>query len=675
MSSDNSEPDELDDVDPAGVVEQYEQQLDDLLAEVEEPTPEDTGTSLSLPGLELNRRNFMKAGAATGAMAGLAGCSGNLMSSGNSNDSSSNSTESAGGHIVPPGEKDEYYGFWSGGHSGEVRVVGVPSMRTIRRIPVFQKDGAVGYGHDEKTKQVLEEGGDISGVAGHEWGDAHHPILSETDGDYDGKYLWINDKGAGRMARINLKYFETDAITDIPNMQACHGTAVQSPDTKYVYGVGEFRTPVPNDGKNVDDTDKHWSVFTALDPDSMAVQWQVRVSGNLDNADSGKNGEWVFATGYNKEEALEMKGMTHDDRDDLKALNVPAIEAAVEAGNYDEVNGVKVLDGRKGSSLNSGSDPIVRYVPTPKSPHGCDVEPEGRYVTASGKLSPTVTIVDIEKLSEVDDPADAVVGQPKVGLGPLHTTWDGRGNAYTTLFIDSQVTKWNIEDAVNAEKGSTDPVEGKIDVHYNPGHLQAVEAETTNPAGDWLVSLNKLSKDRFLSSGPIHPDNDQLIDISEDGSNDTGGMELVADHPVHPEPHDCVFAHREKINPRNVWDREDYEGEKPFVTQADSGVERTGERSVDVKMSSMRSEYGLSEFTVQEGDEVSLTITNIESVRDIIHGVAIPQYGINLAIAPQDTREVTFEASEPGVYWMYCTFFCSALHLEMRSRMIVEPRD
>ncbi|MFB6207408.1 MAG: TAT-dependent nitrous-oxide reductase, partial [Haloglomus sp.] len=313
--------------------------------------------------------------------------------------------------------------------------------------------------------------------------------------------------------------------------------------------------------------------------------------------------------------------------------------------------------------------PIVRYIPTPKSPHCVEVEPNGKYAMVAGKLSPTVTMLDIDKLGKVDDPADAVAGRPKVGLGPLHTTFDGNGHAYTSLFIDSQVAKWDIEKAAQAKKGSTDPIIEKHDVHYNPGHIQAVEAMTVDPDGEWLVSLNKLSKDRFLPVGPIHPDNDQLFHI---GQGDTE-MELVADHPAYPEPHDAIFAHKDKINPATTWDKADYEGEKEFVTPENSAVERTGESSVNVKMSSMRSEYGLPEFTVQEGDEVTLTVTNIESVRDIIHGVAIPEYDINLAIAPQDTREATFTADKPGVYWLYCTYFCSALHLEMRSRMIVEP--
>jgi nitrous-oxide reductase len=192
---------------------------------------------------------------------------------------------------------------------------------------------------------------------------------------------------------------------------------------------------------------------------------------------------------------------------------------------------------------------------------------------------------------------------------------------------------------------------------------------TTDPDGEWLVSLNKLSKDRFLNVGPIHPDNDQLIHIGE-GEKE---MEVVADHPAYPEPHDCVFAHKDKISPQRVYDKADVEGE--FVTESDSGVERTGEESVNVKLSAKRSEYGLADFTVKEGDEVTMTVTNIEGVADIVHGVAVPEHDVHVAVAPQDTREATFTVDEPGVYWIYCTYFCSALHLEMRSRMLVEPRD
>ncbi|ELZ24993.1 nitrous-oxide reductase [Halosimplex carlsbadense 2-9-1] len=664
--------------DAESLVEEHEQRINDLVADVDDPAElgadEDDGFSMQLAGLELDRRDFMKAGAATGlasAAGAFAGCQTALpdgktpSDSGGGGDGGSQGASASHGHFVPPGEKDEYYGFWSGGHSGEIRVIGIPSMRELQRIPVFNTEPARGYGFDDQSSEMLEQAGDYT------WGDNHHPNLSETDGDYDGEYLYVNDKANGRIARVNLKYFETDAIVDVPNVQCIHGTTVLSPDTKYVLGNGEFRAPLPNDGRDVNNPEEYTALFSAVDPESMETAWQVKVDGNLDIVDTGKEGRWAISSCYNSEEATEIQGMTRDDRDYAKVFDIPAIEQAVENGNYEEVNGVPVVDGTRESDLNSGDEPLVRYISTPKSPHCVEVGPDGKYAFIAGKLSPTVTMLDLDKIGEVDDPADAVAGRPKVGLGPLHTTFDGNGHAYTSLFIDSQVAKWDIEEAANAELGSSDPVIEKQDVHYNPGHIQALEAMTTDPDGEWLISLNKLSKDRFLPVGPIHPDNDQLIHIG-DGEKE---MEIVADHPAYPEPHDCVFAHRDKINPATTWDKADYEGEKPFVTAENSGVERTGENSVHVKASSKRSEYGMYDFTVQEGDEVRLTVTNVEGVRDIIHGVAIPEHDVNLAVAPQDTREVTFTADDPGVYWIYCTYFCSALHLEMRSRMIVEPSE
>ncbi|MFB6141989.1 MAG: TAT-dependent nitrous-oxide reductase, partial [Halorientalis sp.] len=353
-------PSDTPDTDPAEVVDRYEQQLESLLAEVEEPAEEAADATLELAGLELNRRDVMKTGAAVGLTAGLAGCAGIMNNGGGGG---SQSSDSVPDHKVPPGEHDEYYGFWSGGHSGEIRVLGIPSMRELMRIPVFNTEGARGYGYDDKTSEMLEEGG------GYTWGDNHHPALSETGGDYDGEYLYVNDKANGRVARVNLKYFETDAITDVPNMQTIHGCCVQSPDTKYIFGNGEFRVPLPNDGRNVNSPDEYASLFTAVNPETMETEWQVEVDGNLDIVDTDKDGRWAISSAYNSEEAVQVEGMTHDDRDYVKAFDVPAIEQAVEAGNYEEINGVPVVDGTRDSSLNEGDRPIVRYIPTPKSPH------------------------------------------------------------------------------------------------------------------------------------------------------------------------------------------------------------------------------------------------------------------------------------------------------------------
>ncbi|MFC6716321.1 TAT-dependent nitrous-oxide reductase [Natrialbaceae archaeon GCM10025810] len=617
----------------------------------------DVGTDREPLFARIPRRDFMKAGMAAGAVGSLAGCT-SILSGGDDESVALEDVKTD----VKPGELDDYYAFLGAGQSGEIYVYGVPSMRQLSRIPVFQANAANGYGYDDRSREMLEDAG------GYTWGDAHHPRISQTDNDYDGRWAFVNDKANGRMARVDLKYFETDAIVDIPNQQGTHGACCVLPDTKYVIGVGEFRVPMPNDGRDLDDPDAYTSTLAAIDPESMNVEWEVLVDGNMDNGDGGKEGRWFFATEYNGEEGVTESEMSESDTDWVKAFDIPAIEEAVENGDYEEIGGVPVVDGTRESSLNEGDRPVVRYIEVSKSPHGVSVTPDGKYAIASGKLDPTCSIIDVEALGEVDDPNEAIVGRPSLGNGPLHTAYDGRGHAYTTLFIDSQVVKWDIEAAVEAEEGSEDPVVEKIDVHYNPGHVIAAESYTADPSGDWLISLNKLSKDRFLNVGPMKPENDQLIYIGDDEA----GMQLVKDTPSYAEPHDASIVKADKIEPATAYDPDDYDEE--FVESGDSDIVREDGR-VHVKMTAQRNEFGFQDVTVTEGDEVTFTVTNIEETDDISHSLAIPEYDIHIKLAPLETREVTFTADKPGVYWMYCAFFCSALHMEMRSRLLVEPAD
>jgi nitrous-oxide reductase len=555
---------------------------------------------------------------------------------------------------VLPGELDDYYAFFSGGHSGEIRIHGLPSMRMIKRIPVFNFDSAIGWGITNESKAMM--GGLLNG-------DTHHVHPSYTGGMYDGRYAYVNDKANNRLARIRLDYMETDKIISIPHSQGTHGTFPQRvPRTDWIAVNSEFQIPLPNSGKGVyKDAGQYRGVHTLVDANDMKVACQVIVPCNLDLAATDYQGLYSFATSYNSENGGTVSEMLANDTDFLVVFNWANIKAALQGAKYKVMDGVRMLDGGPGTGL-------ALYIPIAKNPHGVNVSPDGKYAMICGKVAPTVTVIAIDKIADAFAgriaPQDCIVAQPEIGLGPLHTTFDGRGNAYTSLFIDSQIAKWNIQKAIDGyrQPNAPSPVVDRLDIHYQVGHTMASMAETREADGRYLISLNKISKDRFLNVGPVKPENDQLVDISGEK------MVLLKDEPSYMEPHDCTIVRRDLIEGK-VLHRARMEEHPQFT--ATNSVERTGKKVV-VKLTANAPVFGLQEVEVNQGDEVTFIVTNNDEIPDLAHGFCISDYGINFVIGPFQTRSVTFKADKPGMFWIYCTNFCHALHLEMRMRFYVK---
>ncbi len=591
---------------------------------------------------------------------------------------SSDDASAAQASYVPPGQKDEYYLFYSGGHSGQVFVAGIPSMRHIATIPVFSPYPGTGYGFDVESKKLL---GDYT------WGDVHHPGLSQTKSEYDGRWLFVNDNANNRVARIDLRDFKTKEILGpIPNSMGNHGSSFVTENTEYVLVATRFSVPLPK-GRVADPKD-YATQFNGMvsgikvDPTTgkMTVGWQILTppfDWDLGSTGKGPSSGWAFWTSYNSEMAhtvLETNA-SQKDRDYAAIVNWRAAEKAVAEGKATMMDGVPVIDPAKAPG-------VMYFVDIAKSPHGMDVDPTGKWIVAGGKLQPTTTVINFEKLQAaiakkdfvhggdvrgipVLEHNDVVEGEVPVGLGPLHTQYDGAGNAYTSLFIDSQVAKWKLPPWTDDEKKDlTKVVLDKIPVHYSIGHLVVAGSDTAHPYGKWLVAMNKLSKGRHLSVGPSQPEDSQLIDVS--GAK----MKMVYEAFSEPEPHFAQILKADKIQPIEVYPKDENKNPNAIWDAAQAGQTRNGNEVV-VKLIAIRSRFVPDRIDAQVGDTLTVHVTNIEQAADMIHGLGLVENNLNITIDPGETRTFSLKLTKPGVFPFYCTNFCSALHQEMQGYLVV----
>ncbi|NOY48754.1 MAG: Sec-dependent nitrous-oxide reductase [Chlorobi bacterium] len=599
---------------------------------------------------------------------------------------------------VAPGEHDEFYAFLSGGFSGQLSVYGLPSGRLFKVIPVFSQDAEKAYGYNEETKPMLMTSfGEIP------WGDAHHPDISQTNGVLDGRWIFINENNTPRIARIDLTTFETVEIIEIPNTAGNHSSSYVTDNTEYVIAGTRFSVPVPQRDMSIKDYKGNFKgalSFLKVDPDSgqMDLSFQILMPGfDYDKAHPGrgKSDGWFFYTTYNTEEAntlLEVNA-SQNDKDFIAAVNWKKAEEYIKAGKFktmpakyahniynDETHSATTTWGTSVKVLDPAECPgLVYFLPTPKSPHGCDVDPTGEYIVGSGKLAASLTVHSFTKMLDAiknekfageaygipilnfEDVLAGTVEQP--GLGPLHTEFDNKGNAYTTFFISSEVVKWKL---------GTWEILDRQPAFYSPGHLMIPGGNSQKPFGKYLVSLNKITKDRYLPTGPEVCQSAQLFDISGDK------MKLLLDFPTIGEPHYAAGIPANLIAPKSKKIFKLADNKHPFATtsDADARVERDG-NNVHIYMTTIRSHFNPDNIEgVKVGDKVYFHVTNLEQDYDVPHGVSM--IGANTSevlIMPGQTETFVWYPKQVGVWPFYCTDFCSALHQEMQGYIRVSPKN
>ena len=601
------------------------------------------------------------------------------------------SGDAASKTYVAPGKYDEFYNFVSGGFSGQMSVYGIPSGRLLKVVPIFSVDPEKGYGYSEESKPMLNTShGFIP------WDDEHHLELSQTNGEIDGRWIFANANNTPRVARIDLSTFHTAEIIELPNSGGNHSSPFITENTEYI--VAGTRFSVPPDDKNGDvpintykQNFKGSISFISVDKNDgkMEIAFQLQCPGvnfDLSHAGKGKSHGWFFFSCYNTEQAntlLEVNASKRD-KDFIMAVNWKKAEEYLKAGKgrkqsvkyahnvYNEKTHSATSEIKTEVTVLDTKDlkDICYFIPCPKSPHGCDVDPTGEYIVGSGKLAALIPVFSFDKIQKaiadktyegdydgipVIKYEAALYGEvKKPGLGPLHTEFDGKGNAITSFFVSSEIVKWNIKDLKVLDRAPT---------YYSVGHLCIPGGDTKKPNAKYVIAYNKITKDRYLPTGPELAQSAQLYDISGDK------MQLILDFPTIGEPHYAQAVAASVIRDRSVKFYKIEENNHPYASKGEGTTKVTREgNKVHVYMTAIRSHLTPDNIEgIKMGDEVYFHLTNLEQDWDVPHGFAIKGAGnAELLIMPGETSTLKWTPDRVGIFPMYCTDFCSALHQEMQ---------
>ncbi len=580
---------------------------------------------------------------------------------------------SAAKTYTPDNIKDEYVAVNSGGQEGNLPVYTVPSMRMLKYLPINTRQPYSGFGYSEETFGLMEDGF----IDGQEilWGDTHHPGFSETDGLYNGKWGVINDKANPRVYVYSLNDFQVKQVVNSPVYRSNHGGCFFTPDSRYFMEAAQYPAPFDRKYHELSEAnfEKYWRggvTYWRFDNENGRVNQKESFTFEFppytqDLSDAGKLDSygWGFTNSFCTEMyygGIESgrppfeAGCSSRDVDYLHVTNWKRAEELLKNGTIRPmmVRGHKVITMKDAVKHN-----LLFLIPEPKSPHGVDVDPSGKYIIVAGKLDSHAWVYKFDKIMKAIDEGnfegvdrygipiikleDALHGSVEVGLGPLHNQFDSKdGVVYTSIYVDSRITKWDYKNL---------KVLGYVPSHYNVGHLVSAHGDTQEPHGKYLISLNKLSIDRFNPVGPLHPQNHQLIDISGDGD-----PKVIFDLPLPMgEPHYTTLIHIDDFKSEEIYPLgTNIATDKKSKHFTALGAENTKVSGNNVYVSGTIKDGKVvpANLNVKQGQTVYLYLTNHGDTKLDHYVYQISAYDKMYHYSPGETATIKFVAEKAGMY-------------------------
>jgi len=571
---------------------------------------------------------------------------------------------------TPDHIKDEYVTVNSGGQAGNLPTYLVPSMRLVKYAPTNTRQPYDGYGYSAETYGLMKKGF----IDGQEilWGDTHHPGISETNGDYNGKWLVINDKANPRLFVVDLRDFEPKQVVQNPIFRSDHGGTFFTPNSEYIMEATQYPAPFDRKYYPLNDVNfrKYWRgglTYWKFDTIKGRINEKQSFTFELppytqDLSDAGKNASygWGFTNSFCTEMYIggDMQGRppfeagcSSRDVDYMHVTNWKKAAELVKAGKFKMVNGMKVIPIKEAVKYG-----LLYLIPEPKSPHGVDVDPTGDYIIVAGKLDSHAWVFSFAKIMkaikeknfEGKDPygipiialKTALHGSVEVGLGPLHSQFDPvKGVVYTSVYVDSWTTKWNY---------ITLKVLDHVSSNYNIGHLVAAHGDTKHPQGKYLIELDKLSIDRFNPVGPLHPQNHQLIDIS--GPK----MKIIYDLPLPlGEPHYTVMFNRNllhTIDKYPVGTDIVTLTKSPYAVAPGKEYIKRSRKTVEVFGTINNGKVTPQNIPVKQGQKVIIHLTNTGQSELDHYVYEVASYDQQYRWRPGETASLEFVATKAGMY-------------------------